>query len=82
MKQAIAMILCVAMIVGAGAAWAQQSPATPQTQQPQMGSMMMCPCMTVMQKQMTPEQMKQMQAWWQSCPMMQQQPPAQPQPKK
>ncbi len=85
MKQVIAMILTVALIACAGAAWAQQAPATPQGQQPQMGPKMVCPCMMMKMSQMTPEQQKQMQGWWQACPMWQtmpQQPPAQPQPKK
>jgi hypothetical protein len=89
MKQALALILSVAMIAGAGAAWAQQAPATPQPQQPQMGPMMgpgmMCPCMKMRMQQLTPEQQKQMQGWWQGCPMWQmtpQQPPSQPEPKK
>ena len=49
MRYIAAVILTVALIAGAGVAWAQQAPATPQAQQPQMGPMMgpnmMCPCM-------------------------------------
>ncbi len=85
MKLTLLLILTVALIAGTGVALAQQAPAAPPAQQPQMGPMMMCPCMMMMQKQMTPEQMKQMQGWWQACPMWQmtpQQQPAQPQPKK
>ncbi len=85
MKLTLTLILTVALIAGAGIAMAQQTPATPPAQQPQMGPMMMCPCMTVRMQQMTPEQQKQVQGWWQACPMWQmtpQQPPAQPTPKK
>ncbi len=91
MKQALALILAVVLLVGSGVAMAQQAPAQPQPQQPQMGPMMMCPCMMMMsQKQMTPEEMakmqEQMRQWMQTCPMMKmtgpQQQPAQPQPKK
>ncbi len=89
MKRFFALILTVALIAAAGAAWGQQTQATPPAQQPQMGPMMgpdmMCPCMTMRMQQMTPEQQKQMQGWWQACPMWQgmpQQQPAQPQPKK
>ncbi len=89
MKQVLALIVTVALMAGAGVAWAQQAPATPQAQQPQMGLMMgpntMCPCMTTRMQQLTPEQRKQMQGWWQGCPMWQgmpQQQPAQPQPKQ
>ena len=68
MKLTLLLILTVALIAGAGMALAQQTPATPPAQQPQMGPMMMCPCMTMMQKQMTPEQMKQMQGWGSRAP--------------
>ena len=77
MKKAITLILVLTLIFGSVAAMAQQQP-----QQPQTGPMMMCPCMMMMQQQMTPEQVKQMQErmaqWWQNCPMMPQQPQAQP----
>ncbi len=86
MKLALALILTVALMAGSGAAWAQQAPAAPPGQQHQMGpGMMMGPMMCCPMGQMTPEQTKQMQQWWQACPMwqmQQQQQPAQPQPKK
>jgi hypothetical protein len=85
-KLALALILTVALFAGSGMALAQQAPTTPPGQQHQMGpGMMMGPMMCCSMTQMNPEQMKQMQQWWQACPMWQmtpQQAPAQPQPKK
>jgi mono/diheme cytochrome c family protein len=57
MKLALALLLTLPLLACSGAPLAQQAPATPQAQQPQMGPMMMCPMM-----QTAPGQMKQAKA--------------------
>lgn len=71
MKKLAVILLTLALSGGVMAAHAQTQAIPQAPGQP----MMMCPCMMMMQKQMTPEQMKQMQEqmaqWWRSCPMWQ-----------